>query len=168
MTRWRVLAAVGTVTLALAGCSVEVVDAGQEPSPTREAPGAAPQAPDAAPDDDPAEDVAAPALPSRDDLRPLTTGQTACGNGELSVDRAGAAVEVTDVCAVLTVAGADAVVVADDVSQVVVTGAGARVAVRSISTVTIEAADVTVTWEEGAPVVTGDTPGSSYGAVDPG
>lgn len=170
MTRWRAAVAAAAVVVALAGCTVEVVDADQDPAPARDVP-AAPRAPDAEPDVEP--DVApevqpAPTLPGRADLRPLTTGQTACGDNELSVDRAGAAVEVTDTCAVLTVAGADAVVVADDVGQLVVTGAGARVAVRGISTVSIEAADVTVTWEEGAPVVSGDTPGSSYGAVDPG
>jgi hypothetical protein len=170
VTRWRAVVAAGALVVALAGCTVEVVDADQDPAPTRDAP-AAPRAPEAEPVVEPdAEPEVQPSrsLPGRADLRPLTTGQTACGDNELSVDRAGAAVEVTDACAVLTVAGADAVVVADDVGQLVVTGAGAQVAVRGVSTVTIEAADVTVTWEEGAPVVAGDTPGSSYGAVDPG
>jgi hypothetical protein len=169
VTRWRAVVAGGALGLALAGCSVEVVDAEQDPRPTREAPvpdAVAPAPADAA---GPAADgPAGSPLPGRADLRALTTGQTACGDGELGVDRAGAAVEVTDACAVLTVSGATAVVVADDVTQLVVTGAGAQVAVRSVSTVTIEAADVTVTWEEGAPVVSGDTPGSRYGAVDPG
>lgn len=162
MTRWRAAVAAGALAVALAGCSVEVVDAEQDPSPARDEPPrdapAVPRGPDAEP----------PALPGRTDLHALTTGQTACGDGELTVGRAGAGVEVTDTCAVLTVAGAEAVVVADDVGMLVVTGAGARVAVRSIGSLTIAAADVTVTWEEGAPVVDGDTPGSSYGLVDPG
>lgn len=185
MRRWAagpVVAAAGVLALALAGCSVEVVDA----DPTPEAPRATAEAPpdrdaEPAPDvgtipsggtrtRDPASDDApgSTALPGRAALLPLTTAQVTCAGGDASVSRAGAAVEITDDCDTLTVDGAAAVVVAGDVGHLVVAGAGAQVAVRSVTTVTIGSSAVTVTWEEGTPAVSGDTPGSAYGAVAPG
>lgn len=193
----------GVLALALAGCSVEIVDdEARTPDPTA---GAAREAvPRDAEPQDPAPDQvrspsassgtagaasspggaepvpgdlagaggtgapAVPRLPTRDDLRPLTTGQTACEGADLTRERAGDAVEVTDGCGTLTVAGADSLVVAGDVEHLVVAGAGARVAVRSVTTVTIAAAAVTVTWEDGSPTVTDSGPGSRYGSVGAG
>lgn len=175
-------AAAVVLALGLAGCSVEVVDADAAP-PSPGATSGAPQegagagAPDVgatpsggtktrapASDDDPG----STALPGRAALLPVTTAQVTCAGGDVAVSRAGAAVEVTDDCDTLTVDGAAAVVVAGDVGHLVVAGAGAQVAVRSVTTVTIESSAVTVTWEEGTPAVSGDTPGSAYGAVAPG
>jgi DUF3060 family protein len=172
---WRAVVAVGVLGLALAGCSVEVVDddrpsapAAQDqdtdPQDTGAPDGAASPRPtkprDPAPSTDP---VDGPGLPGRADLRPLTTAQTACAGGDAGTTRAAEAAEVTDACGTLTVAGAGSVVVAGDVTDLVVQGAGARVAVRSAGTVTIDAADVTVTWESGTPVVTDLGAGSTYG-----
>jgi hypothetical protein len=177
-----VVAAAGVLALALAGCSVEVVDADPTPASPR-ATSETPSDRDAGPAPDagtspsggtktrvPASDDGAdgPALPGRATLLPVTTAQIACAGGDAAVSRAGAAVEVTDDCDTLTVDGAAAVVVAGDVGHLVVAGAGAQVAVRSVTTVTIESSAVTVTWEEGTPTVSGDTPGSAYGAVAPG
>lgn len=181
----------GALVLTLAGCSVEVVDdaasPGPAPSGSRSAASSDPHggpgpsgggATDGSTDGGGAQgrpdaegatgEAGVPGLPTRDDLRLLTTGQTACGGADLTRDRAGDAVEVTDACRTLTVAGADSVVVAGDVEHLVVAGAGARVAVRSVTTVTLAAAAVTVTWEDGNPVVTDGGPGSTYGAVGAG
>lgn len=167
-TRWGAVAAAGVLGVALAGCSVEVVDDEQPSAPATQDDGA----PDGTPSPRPAkprdpvpsaDPVDGPDLPGRADLRPLTTAQTACAGGEAGTTRATEAVEVTDACGTLTVAGAGSVVVAGDVTDVVVEGAGARVAVSSAATVTIDAADVTVTWESGTPVVTDLGAGSTYG-----
>jgi hypothetical protein len=167
---WRAVVAAGVLGLVLAGCSVEVVDDERPSAPVARDDGADPPDGTASPrptkprDPVPSADPAdGPDLPARADLRPLTTAQTGCAGGDAATTRASEAVEVTDACGTLTVAGAGSVVVAGDVTDVVVEGAGARVAVRSAATVTIDAADVTVTWESGTPVVTDLGAGSTYG-----
>lgn len=186
MRRWPAALAAGVLAAGLAGCSVEVVDADDAPASPRTPSAAsgdrdADEAPDRleTPAGSPAAGTAtrgsaaddAPgttALPGRDALLPLTTSQVTCAGGDASVSRAGSAVEVTDDCGTLTVDGAAAVVVAGDVGHLVVSGAGAQVAVRSATSVTLAGSAVTVTWEDGTPAVSGDTPGSAYGAVAPG
>ena len=176
MTRWRAVAVSGALVLTLAGCTVEVVDDdAPTPAPTREKEPGRGSTPAGPATHEPPQDAGAdaagetadgtPGLPSRDDLRGLVAGQTACQGGDVNLDRAGTAVEIADGCSTLTVAGADSVVVATDVSHLVVTGAGSQVAVRSATSVTIDAAGVTVTWEDGTPAVTDDAAGSSYGVV---
>lgn len=172
MSRWRAGVAIGALALALGGCSVELVDdkqtSGSTKAPAALDPGDEPLAvttPSAPREDADARPGEAAELPSRDDLRELTTGQTACGDGDVGTDLAGAAVEITDRCVTLTVGGADSVVVAQDVRHLIVTGAGSRVAVQSVATVTISAAGATVTWEEGTPTVTDDGAGSTYGVA---
>jgi len=171
----------GVVALGLAGCSVEVVDADATPAApratsdgtpdaagTEPAAGASPSGGTKTRGPATGDGPGGTALPGRAALLPFTTAQVTCAGGDAAVSRAGAAVEVTDDCDTLTVGGAAAVVVAGDVGHLVVSGAGAQVALRSVTTVTVEASAVTVTWEEGTPAVSGDTPGSATGAVAPG
>lgn len=107
----------------------------------------------------------APAAPGRAALRPEVTRTTTCPAEGLVVDGAGAAVEVTGSCSLLTVAGAGAVVVAEDVQRLVVDAADARVAVRTADEVAVLGAGSSVTWESGAPRVDAPAAGATAGAA---
>ena len=167
--------------LAVAGCSVQDVDVGEqhvtaqvtsssdataevrlvdpgtgelvagEASGVRQAPGVR-QVPGGE-DTTVADGFGLPPVLDRAGLQELVTQHGTCRGGELLVAIAGEGVEVADDCGTLTVAGAGASVVAGHVDHLVVQASGAHVVVASVDRVTIQAGGVRVAWEDGTPRV---------------
>lgn len=140
------LAAVAGLLVALAGCSVQLVDPDATPTPPVSQPGAT-DGPDVPSDK--------PGTSERDAAIAAATTTLACTD-ELVVDQHAAVVRVDGDCDEVTVAADGAIVILDDVRELRVSGSATTVYVLNLGQLALTGDAVIVRWQGTAPEVTDD------------
>ncbi|KZE88654.1 DUF3060 domain-containing protein [Microbacterium sp. TNHR37B] len=156
------LAALGAVSLGLAGCTVSFEPAREKPSPAASAPtgtqtGADPADPDPSATDagngGTETDPAAAARATRDHWQSRVSGVVSCVDGRADVTADATVLQITDDCDTVTVEGAGVVVLARQVGTLTVGADASTVIVAGADAVEVTGVGNEVFWESGSPVV---------------
>ncbi|MFT4280450.1 DUF3060 domain-containing protein [Microbacterium sp.] len=155
------LAALGAVSLGIAGCTVSFEPAREKPSPAASAPvdtqsGTDPAGTDPAETDagDGAEtDPAAAERATRAHWQSRVSGVVSCVDGRADVTADATVLEITDDCDIVTVEGAGVVVLARQVGTLTVGADASTVIVAGAGAVEVTGVGNEVFWESGSPVV---------------